>query len=230
MKLELIRIKEKEFPKIENPHFYTEIKIWHCNYKSLEPIKHFVNARKIEIATFPNEKIDFIEGLQLLEYLYILHLPKLNSIQPLRNLKNLTELELSVLPSWDPSGKSSIIDSLEPLSTLDKLKNLSLFGVIPEDGNLICLAKCKSLVDVRIGNQFTIEQLAGLKALKPSIGGIFFEPLAQAPYNFCKKCGSQKVMLSGVLKYCIKCPKCNKKRIDAHLAEWKQVIEKYGNK
>jgi len=223
MKLELIREKSRDFPKIENPLDFTEIKIWHCRYQSLNKISDFQNAENIEIATYPDASLEFIGKLSKVKSLKIIHLPRVNDISPLSKLESLETLYLAILPSWD---KLQHIASLNPLSRLRNLHSLSLHGIFVDDGSLQPLHSCPLLNEFHSGNLFSMQELLNLKAVKPEIKGTFFDPIVELPYSHCSKCGSLKVIMSGIIKYAIQCPKCNNKRVERHLREWQMYQTK----
>lgn len=223
--LELIRIKEKEFPDLEHPEKYTEAKIWHCNYHSLAKLSTLENLEVLKIAGFPDDNLDCLSGLQNLQELQILHLPNVTNLDPLARLHKLKTLELSTLPGWDASGQNTVVESFAPLAALKELENLVLASVVPEDENITVLSACKKLRWFRSGNHYPVEQLAGLKAALPKLEGSFLTPLVPLPRAFCKQCGEQKVMLSGVVKYALKCPNCNAERVREHLAQWEAVSQ-----
>ncbi|MHC4445537.1 MAG: hypothetical protein ACYTF1_09430 [Planctomycetota bacterium] len=226
MELELIGDKKKVFPAVDNPQQYRTVRVWHCNYKTLAPLADFTKTEILEIATFPDESMEFLTKLTNLQKLKIIHLPKLKSIKPISKLHNLKELELSTLPSWDPSGQKTTVDSFQPIAELPQLERVYLFAVVPSDGDLTPLHRCPKLKNICTGNHFPIEQLAWLKGVIPDLEGTFFDPTIPVPHNFCKKCGTQKVMLSGVTKYNTKCPQCHSKRVQQHLADWHNYLNK----
>jgi hypothetical protein len=71
-------------------------------------------------------------------------------LAPLARLTQLEALQLATLPSWDASGKKTIVGSLDPLAELPLLKHLELFGVVPQDKSLAALERCPALVSVRV--------------------------------------------------------------------------------
>jgi phage FluMu protein Com len=173
---------------------------------------------KIEIATYPDSSLKFIGELPKVKSLKIIHLPKVSDISPLSQLESLETLELTILPSWN---KIQHISTLRPLQDLAKLRTLTLLGIFVDDGSLQPLHSCPLLCEFHSGNLFSMQELLSLKYAKPEIKGTFFEPIVELPYTRCSKCGSLKVILSGVIKYAIQCPKCHHKRVQSHLAEWK---------
>ncbi|WNF48424.1 hypothetical protein RHP75_08430 [Pseudomonas sp. SG20056] len=149
MKLDLMRDASSAFPKFEDYESVTEMRVWHCKYKSMQDIGRFVNLKELVIATLPESSLDFLLPLKNLEYLKIVHLPKVEDISPLSELKSLVCLSLATLPNWDSSKKLTKIKTLEPISSLPRLKNIELFGVVPVDGSLDYLKNVKTLETAR---------------------------------------------------------------------------------
>jgi hypothetical protein len=105
----------------------------------------FVNLATLDVATFPDQTLEPIDGLVGLESLSIVHLPRVSNLGPLRYLQALRRLSLATLPSWDASGKVSQVDSLAPLAARPALVTLELFGVRPPDGRVDDLVRSTSL-------------------------------------------------------------------------------------
>jgi phage FluMu protein Com len=227
MKLELLREKSRNFPHIEDPLAFSEIRIWHCSYQSLSKISDFQNVESIEIATYPDSSLDIIGKLPKVKSLKIIHLPRVKEITPLSKLECLEILYLAVLPSWN---KLQHIATLKPLQNLANLRSIDLHGIIVDDFSLSPLHSCPMLEEFKSGNLFSMEELLNLKNAKPNIKGNLFVPLVEIPYVHCTKCGTIKVMLSGVAKNAIKCPKCNKRSVQKHLDEWKTYQTKIGSR
>lgn len=175
MKLELIRDESTSFPDIDNPKKYNELRIWHCKYRSFEKVALFRNLEKLEIATYPNINFEYLSELKKLRYLDIIHLPKIKDLSGISQLTSLEEIRIATLPSWDSSGKKSLISSLMPFRTLNKLKKLELLSVLPVDGNFIWLAECKSLREFNLQKKPSagIESLKVLHELRPALKGSF---------------------------------------------------------
>ena len=148
--LELMRDPARKFPLVADPESVRSAKIWHCKYKSLEPLGELRNLEELVIATFPDESFEFLGKLEKLRFLSVVHMPKISDIAPLAKLSKLTSLSLSTLPSWDASKKTTIIQSLEPLTAIPELAHLELFGICPPDQSLVPLEKCKHLQTARI--------------------------------------------------------------------------------
>jgi hypothetical protein len=150
MHLEFMRDKSKIMPEIESPIEVKSIRIWHCKYESLEQINKCKNLEVLVVASLPEADLEFLNNFKDLKYLSVIHLPKVNDLAPIANLTNLETVSLSTLPSWDSSGKVSVVSSLAPLASLPKLKYLELFGVRPENKSPLDLASSKSLVSIRL--------------------------------------------------------------------------------
>lgn len=148
MRLDLFGDKSREMPPVERPHLVRSVQIWHCNYKTLEPIKALSQIHTLVIATYPDPTLSILASLNL-RYLRILHLPKVEDLSPLVSLKKLEVLSLETLPSWDCSGKVTLVNSLDPISRLSNLKHLSLFGVVPIDKSLQAIERCPALESAR---------------------------------------------------------------------------------
>lgn len=220
MHLELMREEAREFPVIEEPLKYTSIKIWHCSYKSLMPLANFANVRSLEIATIPDDNIDFIGKLRELRSLHILHLPKVTSLRPIGRLNKLRKLYLEVLPSWSYSNKRTFVDSLRPLANLKEIEDIWLDSIVPTDGDLRILLRCPRLKTLHTLDDYPLEQFAWINGRRPKIKGRFLMPIMTLNECPCSKCGTPLVVLSGVLKYGTKCPQCHHKRVQQHLADW----------
>lgn len=149
MFLDLVRLQDKDWPQIEDPDKYTSVRVWFCKYRTLDAISYFQNLKNLVIAGFPDPSLVAISRLTELEYLRILHLPKITSLAGIEKLKNLESLSLSTAPSWDSSGKRTEVDSLAPVGTLEKLKHIELFGVCQTGSSLSELESCSSLVTGR---------------------------------------------------------------------------------
>jgi hypothetical protein len=150
MRLDLVRDSGAAMPAID-PEM-DSLRIWHCSYRTLRPIGQLSKLRALVIATFPDESLDFLRALNELRYLRIVHLPKVHDLAPLRNLLHLEVLSLSTLPSWDASGKTTEVESLEPIADLPSLKHVELFGVVPKSKAVGSLKRCPKLISARFAN------------------------------------------------------------------------------
>lgn len=150
MHIDLMRDKSKVMPPIENPEKVKSIRIWHCKYKSFEQLSELINLEVAVFASLPESNFNFLEHCLKLKHLSVVHLPKIRDLSPLQSLNNLETVSLSTLPSWDASGKVSVVTSLAPFALLPHLKYIELFGVITENKSPNELASCKTLKSVKL--------------------------------------------------------------------------------
>jgi hypothetical protein len=148
--LELQRDTARTFPEIAEPDSIETARVWHCKYGTLEPLRALTSLRVLVIATYPDDALEALSGLTNLTYLRILHLPKVSDLAPLAQLTSLTTLCLATLPSWDASGKRTVVASLEPLTRLEALRHIELFSVVPPDKSLKPLERLPSLQTARL--------------------------------------------------------------------------------
>ena len=125
------------------------LRIWHCRYKTLNPVGRLKELRTLVVATYPDDSLALLRPLQKLQYLRILHLPKIRDLSPLKDLQRLESLSLETLPSWDPSEKVTEVESLEPLASLPALKHVALFGVVSKTRSLLALQQSRSLISAQ---------------------------------------------------------------------------------
>lgn len=150
MHLDLVRDKAVTVPTVVNPSSVSSLRIWYCEYKTLTPIAMLSQLKTLVIAGFPDANLGFLGELRNLEYLRILHLPRVVDLSPLARLQRLETLCLETLPSWDSSSKTIEVESLAPLIQIQSLKHLSLFGVLPKDRSLADLERCSGLHSARV--------------------------------------------------------------------------------
>jgi hypothetical protein len=134
--LKVMRDPARMFPSPANPDAVRSATVWHCKYKSLEPLIELRNLEELVIASFPDESFEFLGRLEKPRFLWIMHMPKISDVGPLARLTQLTSLSLSTLPSWDASRKTTTIQSLQPLTAIPELAHLGLLG--------ICLTNCSA--------------------------------------------------------------------------------------
>jgi hypothetical protein len=146
--LDILGHDVKAFPAVDDPAAVTSVKLWKCKL-SASPVRRFENLQGLEILNLTDASLDLLAGLARLRHLTIIHLPKVPDLQPLRRLGSLEVLRLHTLPSWDSSGKRTVVPSIEPIAALPSLRHLELFSVVPEDRSLAPLELCRTLVTAR---------------------------------------------------------------------------------
>lgn len=134
---------------VEAPLEIRSVRIWHCKYRSLVTLSSFKNLETLVVASYPDDRLELLSRLVRLKFLSILHLPRVTDLAPLADLQKLESLSLATLPSWDESGKVQVVASLEPISKLQSLHHLELFGVVPPDRKLTPLLDLKAIASAR---------------------------------------------------------------------------------
>jgi hypothetical protein len=132
-------------PAVPNPERVQSLRIWHCKFRTLEPIRMMRRLRVLVIATLPDETLAMLGPVSNLRYLSILHLPKVRSLSPLEDLQQLRVLSLATAPGWDAASKVTEVESLDPLAGLMNLEHVALFGVRPRSQSLAALEQCAAL-------------------------------------------------------------------------------------
>lgn len=145
-----MRDKSKTMPTDHEAPSVTALRAWHCNYTSLAPVAQYANLRTLVIATYPDLDLEPLASLPRLEYLSLLHIPHVSELGPLERMTRLRTVRLATLPSWDSSGKCTVIISLRPLAQLPELAHIELFGVRPASKSLEDLEAAPGLVSVRV--------------------------------------------------------------------------------
>jgi len=145
-----MRDKAKELPAIGEPQSVRTLRVWHCKYRTLEPVARLTGLTGLVVATYPDASLELLAGLEELKYLFLLHVPKIDTIEPIAQLNRLEVLRLHTLPSWDLSGRTTTVKSLDALANLPLLRHVELFGVRPLDCSLRALERGPSLESVRV--------------------------------------------------------------------------------
>jgi hypothetical protein len=152
-----MRDSARTMPEPADAAAVTAMRIWHCKYRSSAGLVSFTRLRTLVVASYPDASLEPLRHLSDLRYLQILHLPRVGDLSPLGELSGLETLRLATLPSWDASRKTTEVTSLEPLSALDRLRHVELFGVVPPNRCLRPLERCPSLETVRVSHYPTAE-------------------------------------------------------------------------
>ena len=111
-----------------------------------------------------------------MNYLSVMHLPKVTSLSALADLHSLESVSLSTLPSWDSSGKVTVISSLKPLAALPNLKNLELLGIRPEAKSPLELVASSSIERVKL-SKFSKQLVDEFYSVSGMVEGRFPEPI-----------------------------------------------------
>ena len=148
--IDLMRRREKIFPISEVALDTESLRIWFCKYRSLSVLSEYTFIRQLVVAGVPDNNLHFLSGMQNLEYLRILDIPKVEELEVLADLKRLKCLSLATCPSWDSQKKYTIVDSISPIVSAGGITHLELLGVKPRSGSIDYLANLKNLKSLRL--------------------------------------------------------------------------------
>src|SRR5690349_649805 len=107
MHLDLMHDTRTQMPDIQPA--VKSLRIWHCKYRTLGPVSRLENLKVLVVATFPDDSFMLLRSLRDLQYLRILHMPKVHDLSPLAELRCLETLSLETTPGWDASGKVTTV-------------------------------------------------------------------------------------------------------------------------
>lgn len=212
--------KESSIPESLRKVPDLKLRIWNVGFKRFEELVDFPSLIELTVLDYVGPSFAPLAGLRALRTLSIIHFPNVHSLEPLAGLTALEELTLETLPSWDASRKHQVVASFRPLAGLTKLRSLKLGGVRAEDADLAPLGGLTALQQLGIGNIYPQLQFARLAARLPRVRSNFLAPFLRLDGYKCKKCGGEKVMLSGsdVPNPKVVCPTCRKKKVDEIVA------------
>lgn len=169
------------------------------------------------------DTLSILEEESTIESLTLRHFHKIHSLEPLRCLKNLRVLFLLTLPSWDGTGRSLVVDSFEPLTSLQKLKRIKIIGVVPKQGRLEPLSRIPSLESVSINAPASFYQTEDYAALSRSLPKARNSLRPARPSLKCPNCKMHLTLLLKGSKTRQKkraCPQCERDSLVAHLERW----------
>jgi hypothetical protein len=161
------------FPAVDEPRRYASARILSCRYRTLAPLRAFTNLRTLEIHEYPDRSLAPLSTMARLERLTIRHMPELEELAGIEGLVSLRYLYLATRPSWDASGRVTVVRTLAPIAELPNLTTLRLFGVRPQDKRVDDLLRIPTLVDASISKypRREIERLDAAVAARAATGG-----------------------------------------------------------
>lgn len=197
------------------------LRIWNVGFRRFADLAALTNLVELTVLDWKDETFEPLRGLVGLERLTVIHFPKVSSLEPLTRLSNLEALTLETLPSWDVR-KQQVVDSLAPLGGMTRLRMLRLGGVYARDENLAPLRGMHDLELLGLGNTYPQRALAELAAALPQVQSSFLAPYLPLAGHACKRCGGEKVMLSGsdVPNPRVVCPTCNRRKVEEFTARF----------
>lgn len=132
--------------------------------RSLEPLSGLPNLEALELTD--NTKITSLSGLESmarLQFLALGNCPITVSLEPVASCSDLRYLWLS-----SRYAKPMRVESLDPLSKLQRLERIKLTNVRVQDKRLDALCSLRHLVEIKLPDFFPREQFVALAAAHPS--------------------------------------------------------------
>ena len=195
--------------------------------KSLEFLNDFPMLNRLFLSSIKTNDLIPIGSLRGLSKLELTNVGNGANLNPISQLDNLEELSLQTPPGWDGSAKIIRYKSLEPLTKLKKLKELTLLDVVFDFDGLKPILRMESLIRLTTRNKFTTTEFATLSKYKPTLDCEYAKPyrvLVGFEYYRCKICGQMKVEFSGIdLKRRVFCPNCNKTKCDELVERFNKI-------
>ena len=197
-------------------------------FSSLAPLGALLQLTALELDDPPS--LTGLESLGGLECLVLRHFRRVKNLSAVASLSALRAISMSTIPSWDASRRCLEVESLEPLSRLERLESLSLMGVSPLDRRLDWLQQLTTLKYLHISHvfQFQLEDYAGLARALPETSGHCLLPYYAIP-NLplrCKRCGGDMVFITGPrprTRHQL-CPICDERKLQAHEELWNAAL------
>ncbi len=207
---------DREIPEQLRQVTNLKLRIWKSGVEHFENLANFPNITELDIFDYRAPSLTPLRALRGLRRLSVIHFPHVSSFEPLSELRQLEELVLETLPSGDASGKRTLVETFRPLARLSQLRVLKLAGVSVLDNDLSPLGELTALEDLALGNLFPQQQFAQLTRTLPHVRCAFLGPFLRLDEYACRRCGGQKVMLSGadVPNPKIVCPVCHRKKFE----------------
>lgn len=204
------------------------LRIDFCGKHRLQEIGRHSHVKALELNVFHPESLEGLESFAALEYLFIVHAPKITSFAPLASLAQLKGLLVTTPPSWDASRRTIRIQTIAPLSNLRQLEQLSLTGVEPTTDGLQPLHEL-TLEALHISHvpSLTLEDYARLAAHLPHTVGACLQPTYQAAVKrLCPRCGREMAWLTGTKPRAKKqrCPVCEAEVIQRHVDQFHKIV------
>lgn len=169
-----------------------------------------------------------LASLERLKTLCLHDLKGIRSLADLANLDSIKELLVWGSMSGAIHGKSGwIIESLQPLTKLRKLRIVSIGAVRLEQDDFDSLAQIVSLEKIQTGpKNFSFDSMARLKALRPDIKCSSLRPWDGDPFT------DDRVWIHGSDGRCIRVGKSetSRKKVSATLADLQKRWDEVGAK
>ncbi len=186
-------------------------------------LSRFQSLERFATAAWPASDFTALHGLRRLKRLWV---SRIKNVERLDSLEPMGQLEVLALEGFMVALKRVKVASFDPLASLQKLKELSLWCVVPADNRIDALLKIPPLRHLGLIDEFiTLDQLAMLEVHGHPVG----ELMSSEGLGKCFKCrkGRRTYLNSsprGKKKFC--CERCDAKRVEEHRAAYAEALAK----
>ncbi len=183
----------------------------------------FASLKKLVVTAWPSEDFTPLHRMRGLDSLFVARIKNVNALD---SLTPLVHLERLTLEGFMIALRAITVKSFDPLGKLQRLKELSLWCVVPGDKRIDGLLALPPLSHLGLLDGFlTLEQWAQLDA-----HGHPMIPITDKIECPCEKCGRKTGLYlnaspRGKKKMC--CPKCDAKRVDEHRAAYALALSQH---
>jgi hypothetical protein len=208
------------------------MQLWFCGLKDFSFLERFPKLKVLVVADWFAPTPNDLGLVPQLKALSIVHLPTVTDLGPLKHMEHIEELRLDTLPSWDASGKMNKFESIRPSVSMPLLRWFRAHKAEFGDG-IEPLAEATKLKDLDLANHHPLEEVAFLAGRRPDIRCDLFKMFLHIGEYPCKKCGTNRVLLScrvGPRQPKWLCPSCKKAYVDKYVAEFERVRAAAGPK
>ena len=186
---------------------------------SLDAISRLENLRVLVLMSASRlRSLDVFLRLQQLEELHLEYAPKCEDLSPISELTKLSRLGLS----GTISGQIYTIETLQPVATLPRLRELYLWSIRVRSGGLRPLASLRSLKKLELPLTFDASDYYYLAGRMPGTRCSAFGGYVELNGLECSTCGSTLIRPVGKNKrtLCRKCkPAAFSKMLARHLEQ-----------
>lgn len=186
-------------------------------------LTRFQSLKKLVVTAWPSEDFTPLHHMRGLDSLFVSRIKRVTSLD---SLAPLVHLERLAIEGFMIALRRITVKSFDPLARLQRLKELSLWCVVPGDKRIDGLLAIPPLRHFGLLDDFlTLDQWAEL-----DVHGHPMVPITDKIECPCEKCGRKTGLYlnaspRGKKKMC--CPKCDTKRVAEHRTAYALALSKY---
>ncbi len=221
------RVTEREIAVLAQMRSLRMLSLSYIRALDADPLGKLINLVHLHCDDAPKlKRLQFLQALPRLRTLWLEHVRNLTELSEIGRLTQLCGLVLAG-SVWTAMR----VRSLQPLSEMLRLQQLHLVNVRVDDGSLAPLTYLTNLRQLRVPNWFRTAEFATLAAFLPTTEGPFHspwfvepQPLDEATYSACKRCGrySRGMTLGKPVKHL--CPKCDAEKVAKVFLQWETLV------